>query len=95
MNAQAPEQSIVLTIVNALGLHARSAAKVAAICSKAQRRVWVRKDGETVDASSIIDLLSLGCPQGTQIEVVIEHEQDRPVLEEIAALVRSGFGESP
>jgi len=95
MNAQAPDQSIILTIVNALGLHARSAAKIAAICGKAQDKVWVRKDGETVDASSIIDLISLGCPQGSQIEVVIENKQDRHVLEEIANLVRSGFGESP
>jgi len=93
MNAQEPQQSIVLTIVNALGLHARSAAKLAAVCRKARHKVWVRKDGETVDASSIIDLLALGCPQGSQIEVVIENKQDHTVLEEIANLVRSGFGE--
>ena len=60
-----------MVIVNELGLHARSAAKIAQLAQQAIADVWLEKDEEQADADSIIDLLSLGCPQGTQITVVI------------------------
>ncbi len=80
-------------IVNELGLHARSAAKIAEVAQNAKHKVWIAKDAEQVDAASIIDLLTLGCAQGTEIMVYIEDPADQPILNQIIDLVETGFGE--
>jgi phosphocarrier protein HPr len=89
----APARSITLTIVNALGLHARSAAKLAKLAAEAESGVWIQKNGTTADATSLLDILALACPAGTEIVVSIDNEADLDTLERIAELVRSGFGE--
>ena len=83
-----------LTIVNELGLHARSAARIAEVARNAKHKVWVTCEGERVDAASIIDILTLGAARGSQIEIRIENVEDAIVLNAIAHLVESGFGES-
>ncbi len=80
-------------IINELGLHARSAAKIANIAQTAYSTVWVEKDGDRADAASIIDLLTLACPKGTGITVAITDPADTPVLDQIVNLIKDGFGE--
>lgn len=82
-----------MVIVNELGLHARSAAKIAEIAQKAAAPVWIERGDEMVDARSIIDMLTLACAKDSTITLRVEDEADLPVLEEIAALVEDGFGE--
>ena len=81
------------TIANDLGLHARSAAQIADIAQNSIANVWIQKEDEKADASSIIDILTLACTKGTQITIIIEDLADLPVLNTIADLVNSGFGE--
>lgn len=93
MNASDSELDRTATIVNELGLHARSAAKIAEVAQNARHKVWIVKDSEAVDAASIIDMLTLGCNRGTEIIVRIENPSDRPILNQIIDLVEAGFGE--
>jgi len=81
------------TIINALGLHARSAAQIAHIAQNSIAKVWIEKDDEKADASSIIDILTLACAKETKITIIIEDPGDLPILDAIADLVDSGFGE--
>ena len=81
------------TIVNEFGMHARSAARIADIAQNSIGNVWIEKDHEKADASSIIDLLTLVCAKGAQITIIIDDPVDLPILEAIADLVDSGFGE--
>ena len=83
----------VTTIKNELGLHARSAAQIAHIAGNSAANVWLKKDDETADASSIIDILTLACGKGTKITVIIEDWADIDILNAIVDLVDSGFGE--
>ena len=69
-------KSITLSIVNELGLHARSAAKLAKLASEAKGPVWLDKGDEPADASSMLDVLTLNCPKGTRVRVCIENESD-------------------
>jgi phosphocarrier protein len=85
--------SKTVTIVNELGLHARSAAKLAAMAKKARCGVWIEKNGERIDATSIIDILTLAAMQGTRLTIVIEDPGDAQTLIDIAHLVEDGFGE--
>jgi phosphocarrier protein len=90
-----PQNALIikLTIVNELGLHARSAAKIAEVAQNAKHKVWVAYEGEKVDATSIIDILTLGAACGSRIEVSIENADDTAILKAIADLVNTGFGE--
>jgi len=93
MTHSASELSREVVIVNELGLHARSAAKIAALAQNSKAAVWVKKDAEKADASSIVDILTLACEKGSKITLIIEDKADRPILEDIVNLIEAGFGE--
>ena len=80
-------------IKNELGLHARSAAQIAEIAMKSTGNVWVMKNEEKADASSIMDVLTLVCEKGTKIKIIIEDPGDTDILNAIVHLVDNGFGE--
>lgn len=82
-----------ITITNELGLHARPAAMVAELAGKAESKVWLIKDDQYADASSIIDILSLACLQGSTIILQIEDPADAEILNQLHELFQSGFGE--
>ena len=81
------------TVNNELGLHARPAAMIANIALKARANVWLCKDEEQVDASSIIDILSLACLKGMEVCLRIENPEDQDILNEIINLFKTDFGE--
>jgi len=93
MNRSQPALSREVTIVNELGLHARSAAKIAELANRSKASVWIQKGDEKADASSIVDILTLACEKGTKITIHIENKSDFSILEDITELVKSGFGE--
>ena len=82
-----------VVIINELGLHARSAAGIAKLAQNANSKVWLIRGKERVDASSIIDILSLACSKGSQITLEIDEESDIDILNEIIELIKKGFGE--
>jgi len=82
------------TLINELGLHARSAAQVADIAQNSIANVWIQKDDERADASSILDILTLACARGTKIVIIIEDLADIQILNAIVDLIDSGFGEN-
>lgn len=81
------------TVINKLGLHARPAAMIANLAMAARSEIRLAKDGEQVDASSIIDILSLACVQGAEISLTADHPEDAHILGEIVHLFETGFGE--
>jgi phosphotransferase system HPr (HPr) family protein len=93
MNRSQTALSREATIVNELGLHARSAAKIAGLANRSKASVWIQKGDEKADASSIVDILTLACEKGTKITIRIENETDFNILQAIIKLVESGFGE--
>jgi len=93
MNNSSNELSRHVTIINDLGLHARAAAKIAKLVQNVKSNVWIIKDGERADASSIIDILTLACPKGTKITLTIDDQSDLGILNKLAQMIESGFGE--
>ena len=82
-----------VTIQNELGLHARAAAQIAKLVENARASVWLKKGDETVDASSIVDILTLACEKGSTLTVIIEDPADMDILTAVSDLVDGGFGE--
>lgn len=60
---------------------------IAKAAAEAMGEVWLVRDGEKADATSIIDILTLGCACGTEVEIEVEDASDRPVLDRIFELI--------
>jgi len=80
-------------MINEMGIHARSAAKIVKLANKAHFNIWAIRDSEKVSAKNIFDLLSIACPAGVWIEFVVDDAMDIPVLNALTDLAELGFGE--
>lgn len=82
-----------VTIANALGLHARAAARFVQTASRFDARIRVTRGDRTVDGKSIMGILLLAASRGTVVTIDAEGPDASAALDELAALVASGFGE--
>ena len=80
-------------IVNKKGLHARASAKLVEAAARFTCRIMVSKDGQSVDARSIMGLMMLGAGPGTEIEIAAEGSDAEEAMVAIVALVEAKFGE--
>ncbi len=83
----------LVTIQNTLGLHVRPSAEFAGTASKFKSRVSVLKDGQTVNAKSSIDLLTLAAVSGTRLTLRAEGDDADQALDALSKLIDSKFGE--
>lgn len=83
-----------LWVRNRLGLHARAAAKIAALAARYQARITLEKSGVQVDAASILDLLTLDCPCGSEVIARATGPEADQALEALADLFAQHFGEA-
>jgi len=84
-----------LKVRNSLGLHARSAAKIVELGKQYHSRLFLRKDGEEVDGASILSILTLACPKGTEMEARIVGKDSEHFMEKLCELFEQKFGETP
>jgi phosphocarrier protein HPr len=80
-------------IVNRLGLHARAAAKLVHTAAAFTSQVTLIRDGDEVDAKSILGLLQLGAPQGTHLSVRCDGEDEDAALAAVNVLIANRFDE--
>ena len=80
-------------ICNARGLHARASAKFVKLASGFEAEVTVSRDGQSVDARSIMGLLMLGAGQGCPIEIAAEGPDAEAAVAALADLVGCRFDE--
>ncbi|MBA4393722.1 MAG: HPr family phosphocarrier protein [Desulfobacca sp.] len=80
-------------IKNQLGLHARAAAKMVQLSNTYDSNLMIRFDGQEVDGKSILDILTLACPVGSEILLRADGPDADKVLEAMERLIESKFGE--
>lgn len=80
-------------IVNRLGLHARAAAQLVKIANEFAAEVTLIKDDVEVNGKSIMGILLLAAPQGTDLEVRVEGPDEEAAMAAVAQLIEDGFGE--
>ena len=79
--------------MNDLGLHGRAAAKVVELAGQYQSKLFFKKDEHEVDGSSILSILTLACPKGTELEVKAVGEDAKELMDKLTALFQDKFGE--
>jgi phosphocarrier protein len=80
-------------IVNKRGLHARASAKFVKMAAAYDAEVRVSKDGQVVDARSIMGLMMLAAGPGSEIAIEAEGDQADQVVEALSILVAARFDE--
>ena len=82
-----------LTIKNRLGLHARAAARLVQTASRFRSEVLIERDGLEVTGKSIMGLLMLAAPLGSQIRVQVKGEDAESAMAAVRQLIDDKFGE--
>jgi phosphocarrier protein HPr len=96
-DAQPPaNDAIIRTFVirNKKGLHARASAKFVQTVEKFDADVRVTRGHETVGGTSIMGLMMLAAAPGTSITVEATGAEAMTVIEALARLIDSRFGEA-
>jgi len=95
--AAADELSFDAVVTNPSGLHARPAAAFARAAGRRDAKVRIADlDAGTpsVAGDSLIALMALGVHKGTRVRVTASGPEAQEALDELRALVESGFGEN-
>ena len=82
-----------VTILNALGLHARPAMSFVDIANHFQCDIKVRKGTQEVDGKSIMQMMMLAATQGTQLVIEAIGSDAAAALAALRALVDRKFDE--
>ena len=83
----------IIKIINQKGLHARASAKIVEAAARFQSRITVSKDGQCVDARSIMGLMMLAASPGSEIAVEADGPDAEAALAAVVALAKARFGE--
>lgn len=85
--------SRTVDIINERGLHARASAKFVKLASSFDAEITVSRDGQSVDARSIMGLMMLAAGIGSCIDISAEGPQAAEALDALSALVAARFDE--
>ena len=80
-------------VVNRLGIHARPAAQIVKAASQYDCSLTLTVDGDSVNAKSIMGVMTLAACKGSIIEVTAEGDDENIAILSIIEIIRNGFGE--
>jgi phosphocarrier protein HPr len=82
-----------VTIVNKLGLHARASAKLVSLAGGFKSEVTLMRNGQQVNAKSIMGVMMLAAAKGTPIRVCADGKDEDKALAAVTELINNRFGE--
>lgn len=82
-----------ITIENKTGIHARPASIFVQTATKFKSKVQIKAKGKTVDAKSILMIMSMGLVKGTEITICADGPDEAEAVKALRDLVASKFGE--
>ena len=83
----------LVSIKNASGLHARPAGMFVKKAAEFKSTVEVIAKGKTVNAKSIMGIMSLGLGKGEEVTICATGADEEAAVNALVELVESGFGE--
>ena len=85
------ERKIIIN--NKLGLHARAAAKIVTLTNKFDSIINIINGNKTADAKSIMKILMLSAPKGTEIKITADGKDEVLALDSLETLIKEKFDE--
>jgi len=82
-----------IEIINQLGLHARAAAKLVKLAANFSSLSEIGKDGQMVNAKSIMGVMMLAASKGTIVQLRTEGSDEEAAMHAITALINDRFEE--
>jgi len=82
-----------LVLKNKLGLHARAAAKLVQLAEQFKSDIKIIKDNVEADGKSILGVLLLAAPVGSELIFRADGEDEQEAIEAIEQLIEDKFGE--
>ena len=80
-------------VTNALGLHARAAARFVHLATRFSSQIRVSRDAKVMDGKSIMGILLLSAARGTKLTISADGPDEAIAVDSLIQLVESGFGE--
>jgi phosphocarrier protein HPr len=80
-------------IENKLGMHLRAAAVFIETANKFDCSVYIRKEGRSVNAKSIMGLMTLGATYGSTVTILTDGVDEGEAERALVDLVQRKFGE--
>ncbi|HNP93341.1 MAG TPA: HPr family phosphocarrier protein [Rectinema sp.] len=81
------------TIKNRAGIHARPSALIAQTAIKFASRIYLEKEGNQINAKSIMGIITLAASFGAKIKIIADGADEQEAVKAIAELFESGFNE--
>jgi phosphocarrier protein len=82
-----------ITIINKLGLHARAASKLVNCASQFESEVFIVRNGNRVNAKSIMGVMMLAASKGVELELEIDGNDELVCQQVLVELINDRFGE--
>ena len=83
-----------ITIINKLGLHARAAAKIVTLTNNYKSNIQIRNGEKIADAKSIMKLLMLSAPKGTELIIIANGDDESSAMKSLISLIKNKFDEN-
>jgi phosphocarrier protein HPr len=82
-----------ITIINKLGLHARAASKLVNCASQFESEVFIGRNGNRVNAKSIMGVMMLAASKGVELELEVDGNDAQICQQAVVDLINNRFGE--
>ena len=84
-----------VTLLHRTGLHLRAAGRFAETASKYRSDIRLDALGRSVDAKSVLDILTLGATPGVELAILADGPDAEQALDALETLVQNNFDEEP
>ena len=84
-----------LVVTNKLGIHARPAGMIVDITGQAKSNISIVFDGSKANAKSILNVMMLAIPAGSEVKFEIDGEDEESVATQLENLFNDHFNEEP
>jgi phosphocarrier protein len=83
----------VLTVTNPKGIHARPSAMIVDTAGKMDATIQFLFGNEKIDATNIMDVLSMGAACGAEITVTVDGGDEQAAMQRMKEIFASNFGD--
>lgn len=84
-----------LVVTNKLGIHARPAGMIVDVTGQSKSDISILFDGAKANAKSILNVMMLAIPAGSEVKFEIDGEDEEAVASQLEKLFNDHFNEEP